>query len=173
MAEATALNTPSPRRSPVGEYRAFEVFDHIPAGCQLQLVRDDRHDPHLRMGEWAVVDANDREIQLNEVFAVLQSGGINLWQICPDHHKPLPVDEGQETFWLRPLDNIRGATKEERAADVERRFAERRLHVSDGPIYGWALREKIVGRVVGIFQGNADSRNLAHERDQVAALPTL
>lgn len=170
MAQAIATNTPSPRRSPVGALRAFEVFDHIPAGCQVQYVKDARHEPHLREGEWAVVDANDREIQLHEVYAVLQSGGVNLWQIAPDRFKPMPADEGKETYWLRPLDNIRGATEAERKADLERRFTEGRVFVSDGPIYGWALREKIIGRVIGVYQGHANSRNRAHEPvDQAGA----
>lgn len=33
----------------------FERYDHIPAGCRLMMVRDDKHDPYLRQGEFAVI----------------------------------------------------------------------------------------------------------------------
>lgn len=145
--------------SPTCIMRAFEVFTDIPPGCQIQYVEDPRHEPHLREGEWCIVDPGEREPELFELFAVLQSNGVNIWQIGPDDRK----DHDKECFWLHPLDRMRGGTEAERMADFNQRAAHGRVNVSDGPIYGWALRERIIGRVIGVYQGSADSRNLAHE----------
>ena len=50
---------PVPASSAAGEYRALEVMAHVPAGCRGVLVMDDRFAPHLRCGEFAVVDTAD------------------------------------------------------------------------------------------------------------------
>jgi hypothetical protein len=36
--------------------RALTMFDHIPAGCILQPVANDDSAPHIRAGEFAVID---------------------------------------------------------------------------------------------------------------------
>lgn len=152
------------------DIRAFEVYSDVPSGCRLEVVRDGGHAPHLRAGEMVVVDTNDREPALWELFAVLQSSGVNIWQIGPDRFKPMPADQGKETFWLHPLNRLAPhGTPEERQAEFLRRASNGTVYTSDGPIYGWALRERIIGRIVGVYQADLDERELVTISDGRAA----
>ena len=45
------------------ELRALEVMDVLPAGCFEMLVEDVCSVPHLRPGEFAVIDPSDCEPQ--------------------------------------------------------------------------------------------------------------
>ena len=46
----------TPRECPL---RALTMYDHVPGGCILQQVTDDDSAPHLRAGEFAIVDTTD------------------------------------------------------------------------------------------------------------------
>jgi hypothetical protein len=50
--------------------RALTMYNHIPAGCILQPVADNDSAPHLRAGEFAIVDTTDTEPQHGEVYLV-------------------------------------------------------------------------------------------------------
>jgi hypothetical protein len=50
--------------------RALTMYDHVPAGCILQPVTDGDSAPHLRAGEFAIVDTTDTEPQHGEVYLV-------------------------------------------------------------------------------------------------------
>src|ERR1700719_3914213 len=64
MAQADGTpSTPQP-------LRALTLFDHVPEGCILQPVTDDDSAPHLRVGEFAIVDTTDTEPQHGEVYLV-------------------------------------------------------------------------------------------------------
>ena len=58
---------------PVTDLRALEQFDTVPAGCTGMVVTSTRFAPHLRAGEIAVVDPNDKEPVSGELFII----GIN------------------------------------------------------------------------------------------------
>ena len=124
---------------------AYPVFRFIPDGCRLHCVQDDRNMPHLRPGEWVVLDTEVDQIDWGEVYVVHYDnpmGGRDvLWQVHP-------CREGTDRpcAWLRPLDRPR--TLEE--AHIMLRQGKACL--SDGPIFIDALMEKIVGKVIGIFQ---------------------
>ena len=58
---------PSPALQPI---RALEVFSTVPAGHTLHPQRDDAHAPHIRAGEFAVIDPTDREPEHGELFLI-------------------------------------------------------------------------------------------------------
>jgi len=136
------------------EIRAFEILDGIPKGCCLELVRDNRHAPHLRAGEVVVVDTGDRDSTPHELYAVKQSRGINIWQVLPNIFEI--VDAGDEPwFILAPLSRPGHAGE-----DFVQRARAGRVWLSDGPINATALRDQTVGRVVGVDQSDIEDRDL-------------
>jgi hypothetical protein len=60
---------PVPALQP-GEYRALTWFDRVPLDCGTVPVEDDRFAPHLKIGELAVIDPEDREPVAGEVSVV-------------------------------------------------------------------------------------------------------
>ena len=119
---------------------AFQLFDRVPEGCRLFMVPDNRHWPHLRTAEWALVDEMDREIEWNEVYLVRNLTRQLLWQITS-----FPDDE--ERACLMPLNRPRSSSQ------VDQWIADRKpLHIIDGPLYIYHLQELIIGKVVGIYQ---------------------
>ena len=60
----SALALPEP------EYRALPIFDRLPQGCFAWLCSDNSSHPHIRPGEWAVVDAGQRRPVVGELFVI-------------------------------------------------------------------------------------------------------
>ena len=119
---------------------AFHLFDRVPEGCSLFTVPDNRHWPHLREAEWALIDEMDREIEWNEVYLVRNLKGQTLWQITswPDSDK---------CAYLAPFNRPRSI------GQVDQWIADGKpLHMSDGLIYIDRLQEMVIGKVVGIYQ---------------------
>lgn len=55
---------------------SFLVCDRLPEGCVTYPVLDRRHEPLLKVGEWVIVDPEDREPRGGELFVIQwQSGG--------------------------------------------------------------------------------------------------
>ncbi len=52
------------------EARALTMFDMVPAGHLAVPVTDERWEPHLRPGEFAVLDVADIEPQLGELYGL-------------------------------------------------------------------------------------------------------
>ena len=52
------------------ELRALTMFDHVPTGCILQPVTNDDSAPHIRAGEFAVIDTADTAPQNGEVYLI-------------------------------------------------------------------------------------------------------
>ena len=119
---------------------AFQLFDRVPEGCSLFTVPDNRHWPHLREAEWALIDEMDREIEWNEVYLVQNLTKPSLWQIIG-----FPDDD--EAAFLALLNRPRSSDQlDQWVADGKP------LHMSDGPFSIDRLRELIIGKVMGIFQ---------------------
>jgi hypothetical protein len=59
-----ALTTPHP------EYRALLMFEKVPAGFITFPCRDGRSLPHVKPGEFVVVDTNDRTPVAGELFVI-------------------------------------------------------------------------------------------------------
>lgn len=111
------------------EYRALMLFEDLASGCFVFPVTDALNAPHLRAGEFAVIDPEDLEPQHGELFLVQWcTGGRALRQIVsrPCQNTELGPFLG---WWTRGLASI----------------------YVDGPRTTERIREALVGRVVGIL----------------------
>lgn len=162
---ASLLDALTSTAATTGEYRALPLYDVAPHGCGAVLVPDDRFAPHLQAGELAVVDPEDNEPIAGEIYLItvaspLEPDGVKLklvqlWtqrlrfgshtadgQVVPDH-------EDSTGWWMRfglkrPAVLRAFHTMEAAAA------APSSMALSDGPMREEGVRQKIVGRVVGI-----------------------
>jgi hypothetical protein len=140
------------------ELRAFEAFDHVPAGCKLVLVTDDSNKPHLRLGEFAVVDMTDTGFVSGEVYLVGWKHGHVAESICQVIERTMdggPDGKPFQGIWFCPLNHP------QRLEDIQHWRGP--LYASDGPLKPQYLPEYIKGRVIGIFVA----------RDATIALPSL
>ena len=65
------------------EYRALEVFDHVPPGCRGVFVGSDCFAPHLRKGEFAIVDTTDMSPTRGEIYVRRYNTGRGpIWQFA-------------------------------------------------------------------------------------------
>lgn len=137
---ASALPAPSQ------EYRALLLFADLPAGCIAHPVTDHHLAPHLRPGEFAIIDSADREPVNGELFLVAWMGR--------------PGPDGKEDgalcqVYRRDGSWLVGSLRRHRSrAKVERMIREGRydaLGWSNGPYCDGALERQIRGRVVGIL----------------------
>lgn len=142
--------------------RLFPVLETVPDGCITHFVADNAHYPHLRAGDWAVVDTANREIESGAVFLLDQMRCKTLWQINqvgPEWAKQIPQKD-ERVYWLNPLNKktFEEALRESQYGDcptVDTPLGPAPIldtYLSDGPIRESGLRESIVGRVVGVYQ---------------------
>ena len=54
--------------------RALEIFNTVPPGCTIHPAVDQSNAPHVRAGEFVVVDLSDCEPVHGELFLLRQSG---------------------------------------------------------------------------------------------------
>jgi hypothetical protein len=128
--------------------RALTMFDHIPAGCVLHPVPDDDSAPHLRAGEFAIVDTTDTEPQHGEVYLVrfhrVGEEVRYIQQIMVRHHR----GRDGETFigfWMQCLNF-------EPYVEAVQRTPGHMPIVSHRSMAWPVLKEAVIGRVVGIYQ---------------------
>ena len=125
--------------------RAYEVMDRVPDGCRLVLVNDNLNWPHLRTGEWAVIDVGDTEVVDGELFLVNMGRREAIKQVI----------RRKEGIWFCPFNRPR--TYEE----CKQWMREgRELVTNDGPLREEYLPEKMLGRVVGIYESSFDESQL-------------
>jgi hypothetical protein len=127
------------------DYRAFEIVERVPPGCFTLRIEDDRHVPHLRPGEMAVVDPHDREYQCGEVYAIQQSRGPVIWEVRPFDW--FPTAKGEPAVRLHPLGRTRSADALDRLIATGGP-----VNVSDGPLRLSAFQDDVIGRVIAIFR---------------------
>lgn len=113
---------------PQQEFRALTVFPDIPLGYFPQLVGNRHHEPHLNMGEWAVVDPSDRDLQFGELHLFKFPGWLMVLQI-------LPPDPGKEDKDGQPAVKFRM---------LNQAFADRADHAALEHV-----QLCLIGRVVG------------------------
>lgn len=135
-----------------GELRALDALDHVPAGCRLVLQSDDYHAPHIRPGEFVVIDPNDCGLVLGELFLVQWMGGSQsimcakrgrAHSSATEAHTGLPVEES--FYYLGPLNRPKFL------ADGNMDWSQP-VHMSDGPYRRCDLQKKLAGRVLGIYR---------------------
>jgi hypothetical protein len=123
-----------------GEYRALTLFDAAPEGHILWPVQDESADPHLKPGEYGVIDTADRQPVAGELFLIEWNSGRRSYVQTNVRRF------GGDPVWMTdPLNRPRGAE------ELQRWLRERRpIYTSDGPYPVEYLACKLVGRVVGV-----------------------
>ena len=121
--------------------RSFIVYDAIPAGCSPQEVREKGIEPHARRGEIVVVDDADRQPMHGELFAIEWSSSgnrdvveIRRWKDDDCDGNPLWIAQ-----WMQTVHRLDGSVA----------YTHPWM---DGPYPEWAIQEKLIGRVIGIYQ---------------------
>ena len=117
----------------IRELRALDVFDIVPAGHFALPVTGEAWAPHLRPGEFAVIDTTDTAPQIGELFAILIQ--------TRDGDRPMIVQSYRSRICPAEVGTMY-------------RFAGQRFAgviAGDGPLSaaGWA--ERCRGRVVGVM----------------------
>ncbi len=138
---------PMPLPAPGDGPRAYPITSDMPAGHTVVYVDDDRHWPHLKSGEYVLIDTTDRAIVFGELYLLRQHRGPMIWQICktPAIYQEVPGSPDRPTAFMRPLNNPPPRKLANGTWDIAG------CHFSDGPIYMDALVVRIIGRVVGLF----------------------
>lgn len=126
--------------------RALDVYGATPAGCIVHMARDDKDAPHIRAGEWVVVDPSDRDPVRGELFLIEWNGGSrNVMQAVTRRYGHIWNGHGEHFH------------------DVDRwnlKSIGHSLSLCEGPLDEKHLREKIVGRILGLFEPAFDETKL-------------
>jgi hypothetical protein len=143
------------RRDAMSEIRALTVFDSIPTGCTVLTVADDSCDPHLRVGEFALVDTMDREPQHGELYVIGNKNvydelRCSIYQVRTTIERDIRYRKWQ-AWWYGPL--VPAALPAKGHSTMEAAMQRPlRMVLTEGPMTVKGIREKIVGRVVGIYE---------------------
>jgi hypothetical protein len=117
--------------------RALTLYDQIPNGCIVHLVKDNDCEPHLHAGEFAVVDTSDTDPQHGEAYLVRFGGKRSyIQQVVARHHRW--EERAFVGYWTVCL-NFRPY----RAGEVSHRS------MADGPRQFDEMKMALIGRVVG------------------------
>lgn len=127
--------------STLAPLRALMLFSDLPPGCILHPITDSRSVPHLRPGEFAIIDMEDREPQHGELFLIayecaFEDSGevrrvVQTWNRC---ERVLPAGHSM------PVEAFRWfAAAYDRSATVE------------GPYKPGGIERALVGRIIGIL----------------------
>jgi len=133
------------------ELRAIMLLPSVPPGHMTMLVPDERFEPHLQAGEFAVIDPADKEPERGEFYLIAYGSpfGANgcSYTFCQLSRRWAYLTPGGGLFMAR---NPGPATEGmERVATWMTRHGEG--HLSDGPFQTEHIRAKLVGRVVGVY----------------------
>ena len=132
------------RADATGEVRALTLLDAVPPACRAMRIDDDRHAPHLRAGEVAIIDPADCDLVHGELFAIGYGRGPAVMQVIRRTTGDLTA------WWCVSLDDPR--TWAECQARIN---AGSVLRMADGPYGPGYLEERTLGRVVGLLQLSA------------------
>lgn len=120
--------------------RSFIVYDRVPAGHAAYPITDDRNAPHLHMGDFAIIDPSDTDPCEGELF-------LMEWHSSPGHYS------ANETF-SKP-----GITGWCIGPVAQPEWVKEAIAAGAPPVrwcdFGYkteALRERLMGRIVGLFQ---------------------
>jgi hypothetical protein len=141
---------------PQPNFRALTMFESLPPGHVTFWVRDNTCAPHLRENEYAVVDTTDREPVHGELFIVQWQSGERrraIVQARAGRERIAANAEPESIWWLGqglvpPLNTeqidaaVNAAAKRGTIACIGGR--------SDGLYLAADLRQKLIGRVVGV-----------------------
>lgn len=137
------------RSNDLNPFRALTTFKSLDdPKHKTFLVRDGGSSPHLRKGEYAVIDTADRDLQSGELYVIQYESGERRREISQAKSDHLnitgPGAEDSLVWWMRDLRGFR-KTDETVYGGVPV-FAG----LSDGPYRTEHLQSRLVGRVVGV-----------------------
>jgi hypothetical protein len=175
---ANAESLPAIRHQP--ELRALLLLDTLPAGCITYLVPDSSFAPHLREGEFAVVDTADVEPVPGEFFVIAYgddrvSAGYRfdlVEPICRKVNYCQANAAGSRAYWTDRAGEgepracwhvLHEASAHVRAA---RAMGLRPNRLTEGPFTTEHLRSKLIGRVVGIYQAQPGGPATARSKEE-------
>lgn len=141
------------------ELRALLVYNTLPAGCIAKPVTDNHLAPHLREGEFAIVDTTDCDPIHGELFFAAWAGsrnsdGTEKGALCEAYRREHTCDGAPFSAWS--VGSMRSRLSPE---TIDRLIKERRydaLGWSNGPYREGALEQQIRGRVVGVLAASFD-----------------
>lgn len=146
---ATTNVTPIPAngnpRPQQPDLRSFIVMDQLPPSCVSYEVESNEVTPHLRTGDFAVIDTSDREPVNGELYLIeWQSGRRQLVEVRRFARPEClagwdGVTEYWSFCWWKSVHDLRGND-----VDMPR--------WQDGPYRTECATSRIVGQVVGIYQ---------------------
>jgi len=129
--------------------RAVPVFGELPPGCHAELVADDRSEPILHIGEFAVVDPDQCE-PINGAIFRIRYGEPGRYR-----REFVQVWRRDDGWWTAPYNRPRSLE------EAEKLIWERRMLVckdgpypTTGPNVGY-LASLLEGRVIGILESTA------------------
>lgn len=142
----------SPALGAPRELRALLLLAELPPGCILHPITDARSAPHLRPGEFAIIDMDDCEPQHGELFLIA-------------YHSPLE-ESGEVRRVIQTWNRAVRVLPEGGSTVIEafRWFAVAydRSSTVEGPYKPGGIERALIGRVIGI---------LASDREEPRRLP--
>lgn len=133
--------------------RAYLVLDALPAGARTFMVADEMAEPHIHLGELAIVDTNDRELQSGEIYLVRWSSGTE--RLMSVKYR----STGWVGWWVGTAGQPWGRKRKPGEAPIS---MEKTIEVAqrwglvDGPYTEEGLRSRLVGRVIGIYAASVE-----------------
>jgi len=149
----TALAIPQP------EYRALLVFEQIPEGCFAFPCTDEYSLPHIRPGEWVLVDTRDTLPRHGEAYVIQWNSGRR--QICQAHRRQNRSAAPATYHWsVGALANPVGRASVDAAVNayISGEATMQQLGWSEGPFADddRHLRSKLVGVVIGLYAASLE-----------------
>ena len=126
----------------MSELRALEMMRSVPEGCIAFPICDDSTEPHLKPGEFAIVDTNDRDPVVGELYVIERKWRSEterrreIVQVC--RFAKSVFADGSSALYVGsyvPDQYIRGIGK---------------TRMLDGGYPAESLKQLLIGRVVGI-----------------------
>lgn len=154
------VTTPRAALPSLPPLRALTVFETLPPSHKTFRIRDDGSSPHLKEGEFAVIDTSDREPQHGELFVMQGRGGSRprrIVQVRASLCQITGTGPERPVWWLGDLAGFRRTSADTGGIPL---FAS----LSDGP-YDAAkqyLQTQFIGRVVG-YATNSFGKAIAPE----------
>lgn len=154
MQMAQAKKSITKRRAP--EYRALTVYESLTDDLRTFAVADNSAAPHLRRGEFAVIDTADCQPQNGELYVIQWASGDRKRRIVQVRSDYLnltgPGAEKSLCWWVADLVRPRSLKELDVVIDAARKAGRTLVltGLSDGPYQTDHLSEKLLGRVVGV-----------------------
>ena len=130
--------------------RSFIVYDELPMGCIAFEDTEGESGPHIKEGEFAVIDTTDRAPSHNEMYMVqwkssdrreLASLRLRRINVFNDDGTTTPAD-----LWF--IGTIAG----QQPIALDGSPVGPRIQFVDGPYRDEDAMDRIVGKVVGVYQ---------------------